>query len=60
VEAPVQNGVERDRGDRLDVVVGVEEQQLDRGCILGVDGEVDAAVIDGRAERLRPSPLESR
>ena len=52
--------VERDRRDRVHVVVRVEEQQLDARRLLREEGEVDAAVVDRRAERLRPPALEGR
>ena len=44
----------------LHVVVRVEEEQLDARRVLGEEREVHAAVVDRRAERLRPPALEGR
>ena len=44
--------VERDRRDRMHVVVPVEEEQLDARRLLREEGEVHSPVVDGRAERL--------
>ena len=60
MEAPVPDRVERDRRDRLLVVVRIEQEQLDARRVAGEDGEVDSAVVDRRAERHRRSLLERR
>ena len=52
MEAPVMHRVERDRRDRVQVVVRVEQEQLDARRLLREEGEVDSAVVDRGAERL--------
>jgi hypothetical protein len=60
VEAAVPERVERDRRDRVHVVVPVEEEQLDTRRLLREEGEVDSSVVDGRSERLGLPALEGR
>jgi hypothetical protein len=60
VEAPVPDRVERDRRDRVQVVMPVEEEEIDARRLLREEGEVDPSVVDGRSERLGLSALEGR
>src|SRR3970282_1185438 len=51
----VDLGIERDHLHRVRVVVFVEDQQIDRGCMTGVQCEPDAVRVGYRTERVRPA-----